>query len=183
MKRTLYCFIMLSICAVLTVILLGSCSREQSVETDKGKMTVKEEGEKIKVTTDEGTITMSGDEEKGQIAIKTEEGETLNVSYGKDSIPDNFPKDVPVYSPAAVKMTQIIDARKHFISLGTKDDVSKVAAFYTKELPAQGWSVKNEMSMGNMSLLHVQKGNRALNVTVNKSDEETIISMVVGETE
>ena len=183
MKRTLYCFIMLSICAVLTVILLGSCSREQSVETDKGKMTVKEEGEKIKVTTDEGTITMSGDEEKGQIAIKTEEGETLNVSYGKDSIPDNFPKDVPVYSPSAVKMTQIIDDSKSVISLGTQDDVSKVAAFYKKELPAKGWSIKNEMSMGNMSLFHVQKENRALNVTVNKSDKETIISMVIGEIE
>jgi len=39
------------------------------------------------------------------------------------------------------------------------------------------------MSMGNMSLLHVQKGNRGLNVTVNKSDKETIISMVIGEIE
>ena len=71
MKRTLNLFVILSLCAVLTVFTLGSCSREQSVETDEGKMTVKEEGEKIKVTTDEGTITMSGDEEKGQIAIKT----------------------------------------------------------------------------------------------------------------
>lgn len=183
MKRTLNFSVILSMCALFTFFMLGSCNREQSIETDEGKMTVKEEGEKIKVTTEEGTITMSGDEEKGQIAIKTEEGETLNVSYGKDSIPDNFPKDVPVYSPAAVKMTQIIDDSKSVISLGTKDDVSKVAAFYKKELPAKGWNVKNEMSMGNMSLLHVQKGNRALNVTVNKSDEETIISMVIGETE
>jgi hypothetical protein len=183
MRRPLTFFAILSICAVLTVLALGSCNREQSFETDEGKVTVKKEGEKIKVTTDEGTLTMSGDEEKGQVAIKTEEGETLNVSYGKDSLPDNFPKDVPVYSPASVKMTQILDDSKSVISLGTQDDVSKVAAFYKKELPAKGWSVKNEMSMGNMSLLHVQKGNRALNVTVNKSDEETIISMVIGETE
>jgi hypothetical protein len=183
MKRTLNFFVILVIFALFTLFTLGSCSREQSVETDEGKMTVKEEGEKIKVTTEEGTITMSGDEEKGQIAITTEEGETLNVSYGKDSIPDNFPKDVPVYSPATVKMTQIIDDSKSVISLGTQDDVSKVATFYKKELSAKGWSVKNEMSMGSMSLLHVQKGSRALNVTVNKSDEETIISMVIGETE
>ena len=183
MKRTGNFFIIFSICAVLTLFMLGSCSREQSIETDEGKMNVKEEGEKIKVTTDEGTITMSGNEEKGQIAIKTEEGEALNVSYGKDNIPDNFPKDVPVYSPSAVKMTQIIDDNKSVISLGTKDDISKVAAFYKKELPAQGWSVKNEMSMGTMSLLHGEKGNRTLNVTVNKSDAETIISMVVGKTD
>ena len=80
-------------------------------------------------------------------------------------------------------MTQIIDDNKSVVSLGTQDDVSKVAAFYKKELPANGWSIKNEMSMGNMSLLHVQKGNRALNVTVNKSDKESIISMVIGEIE
>ena len=38
MKRTLNFFVILSLGAVLTVFTLGSCSREQSVETDAGKM-------------------------------------------------------------------------------------------------------------------------------------------------
>lgn len=183
MKKRHQLFVLFAICALGAPISLTSCSRERSIETDEGKVTVEEEGEEIKVTTEEGTVTLSGDEGKGHIAITADEGKTLNLSYGKDSIPENFPKDVPLYSPAEVKMSQIIDANKSVISLVTNDEVSKVAAFYQKELPAKGWNVKNEMNMGNMSLLHLEKGNRALNVTVNRSDKGTIISMVMGETE
>ena len=99
---------------------------------------VKTEGETIKVTTDEGTLTVTGDAEKGQVNIKTDDGETIEMSYGTKTIPDNFPKDVPVYSPAQIRMTQVVDENKSVISLSTSDDVSKVAAFYKKELAATG---------------------------------------------
>lgn len=183
MKRTRHFFAMLYASVALIVFALGSCSRERSFESDEGKVTVKGEGEKIRVTSDEGTITMSGDEGEGQISVKTADGETFKLSYGKDSLPEAFPKDIPVYSPAAVKMSQTIDDSKSVVSFSTADDPSQVTAFYKKELPAKGWKVENEMIMGTMTLLHVQKGERELNVTVNKSDAETIISLVVGPAE
>jgi hypothetical protein len=166
---------MFVVCALFT---LASCSSEKSSEV--AQEVVKTEGETIKVTTDEGTLTVTGDSEKGQVNIKTDDGETIEMSYDKETIPENFPKDVPVYSPSQVKMTQVIDQNKSVISLTTSDEVSKVTAFYKKELEGQGWTLKNEMTMGKMSLIQGEKEGRVLNLTINQKENETSIALVVG---
>ena len=170
------------ICTIVTMFTLGACSREKSIETGKGKVTIKEQGKKIEVKTEDGSLTMTGDDKKGQINIKTEEGETINVSYGKGKLPDNFPKDVPIYSPSEVTVSQVVDEEKSvMVSLSSKDDPSIIAKFYKKKLPQEGWKIKNEMSMGNMVIIQGEKGEKVLNVTVNKDDQNTIISLVIGE--
>ena len=175
MKKVLYCM-----CAVCVLLTLESCSREQSSDAAKGKSAVKTEGETIKVTTDEGTLTVTGDAEKGQVNIKTDDGETIEMSYGKETIPANLPKDVPLYEPSQIKMTQVVDDNRSVISLTTSDDLSKVAAFYKKELAQQGWTIKNEITRGTMFIIQGEKGKRILNLTVNQKDNETVISLVAG---
>jgi len=182
MTRVPYGFGIYCMCVVCAIFILESCSSEKSSDTAKDKEVIKTEGETIKVTTDEGTLTVTGDAEKGQVNIKTDDGETIEMSYGTKTIPDNFPKDVPVYSPSQIKMTQVVDENKSVISLTTSDEMAKVAAFYKKELAEQGWTIKNEMNMGVMSLIQAVKENRSLNLTVNKKDGETTISLVVGAT-
>ena len=179
-KSVSFCFILYGVCLMFTLFTLASCSRDQSTDNDKMKMTVKNEGEKIKLKTEDATITVTGNDKKGQVNIKTDDGETLEMTYGKNTIPDDFPKDVPIYSPSQVTMSQIINENNSVLSLHTDDEVSKVAEFYKKELVQQGWSIKNEMTMGTMSLLQGEKGKRALNVTVNHKDKKTVISIVVG---
>ncbi len=174
--HTWLCF-MFVVCALF---ILESCSSEKSSEVAKEKEVVKTEGDTIKVTTEEGTLTVTGDSQKGQVNIKTDDGETIEMSYGTDTIPDNFPKDVPIYTPSQVKMTQVIDENKSVLSLATSDEVSKVTAFYKKELEGQGWTIKNEMAMGNMSLLQGEKEGRVLNLTINQKENETAIAVVVG---
>jgi hypothetical protein len=180
MKRVPYCFGIYCICVVCAVFILESCSSEKPSDAAKEKEVVKTEGETIKVTTDEGTLTVTGDAEKGQVNIKTDDGETIEMSYGSKTIPENFPKDVPVYSPSQIRMTQVVDENKSVISLTTSDDIEKVTAFYKKELTKQGWTIKNEMSMGAMSLIQGEKEKRVLNLTVNKKEGETTVSLVVG---
>jgi hypothetical protein len=180
MRRVPYCFGIYCICVVCAVFILESCSSEKPSETAKEKEVVKTEGETIKVTTDEGTLTVTGDAEKGQVNIKTDDGETIEMSYGSKTIPENFPKDVPVYTPSQIRMTQVVDENKSVISLTTGDEIEKVTAFYKKELTEQGWTIKNEMSMGAMSLIQAEKEKRILNLTVNKKDGETALSLIVG---
>ena len=183
MKKALYhtCLcLMFVVCALFT---LESCSSEQSFDAAKEKGVVKTEGETIKLTTDEGTLTVTGDSEKGQVNIKTDDGETIEMSYGTKTIPDNFPKDVPVYSPSQVKMTQVVDDNRSVVSLTTSDDISKVVAFYKKELVQQGWTIKNELTRGPMAVIQGEKEKRIINLTVNKKDNITAISLVLGVTE
>ena len=175
-------FLAFSFFTILAVAAGGACSREKSIETDKGKVTIKEKDKKIEVKTEDGSFTMTGDDQKGQINIKTEEGETVQVSYGKNKLPENFPKDVPIYSPSEIAVSQVIDEEKSvMVSLSTKDDPSVIAKFYKEKLPKKGWTIKNEMRMGNMVLVQGEKGGKVLNVTVNKDDQKTIISLVIGE--
>lgn len=168
----------LTILAQLTMV---SCSREKTIETDKGKVTINEQGKKIDVKTEDGSLTMTGDDQKGEIDIKTEEGETIHVSYGKHKLPDDFPKDVPIYSPSEVAVSQVIDEEKSImVTLSTKDEPSAIARFYKEKLPKNGWSIKSEMSMGDMVIVQGEKGEKVLNVTVNKNEEKTMIALVIG---
>ena len=180
MKKVSYCIGFYCMCVLCALFLLASCSSEKASDTVQEKGVVKTQGETIKVTTDEGTLTVTGDAEKGQVNIKTDDGETIEMSYGTKTIPDNFPKDIPVYSPSQVKMTQVVDENRSVISLTTSDDISKVAAFYKKELVQQGWTIKNEVTRGPMALIQGEKEKRIINLTVNKKDDATAISLVVG---
>jgi hypothetical protein len=177
-----YFLLVFSTYAILAIIILGACRRDKSVGTDEGKVTVREKSKKIELKGDKGTLTITRGDKEGHVNIKTEEGETIKVSYGEDKLPDNFPKDVPIYSPSKVMMSQTIDSKKRIMaSLSTEDDPSEVAQFYKKVLPQKGWKIKGEMSMGNMFLIQGGKGEIALNVTINREDQKTIVSLVIGE--
>jgi len=171
----------ISLVIILACFTLTACSREKSFETDQGKVTVKENGKKVTVKNKNEAVTVEGDETQGQIKIKTKDGESI-ISYNKNKLPDNFPKDIPVYSPASVQMTQIMENGKNVMaSLNTDDDPGKVMQFYKKAFSQAGWEVKGEMSMGNTSLLQGKKGGKELNVTVNREQGKTVIALVMSE--
>lgn len=181
MRKWLFGFPVFLSFLTLATLLLNACSNEKSFTTEEGNVTVKEEGKKVEFKGKDENLTVTGNESRGQIKIKTKEGEST-LSYNKERLPDEFPNDVPVYTPSTVKMTQILDNGKNATaSLNTDDDTAKVAAFYKKGLPQAGWEIKGEMNMGNTFLLQGEKGDKALNVTVNKEQEKTLISLVVGE--
>jgi len=148
MKKQFYFLPIFFISITLTMVTLGSCSREKSFETDEGKVTVKKEGKKMKIKTKEGIITMTGEGEEGQVDIKAEGREKFTVSYKKGKLADSFPKDVPIYSPSKVAVSQVMgDGKSVLAKLTTPDDPSMVANFYKKRLPKEGWEIKNEMDM------------------------------------
>jgi len=164
---------------ILACFTLSACSREKTIETPQGKVTVKEKEGKFEVKNEKEDVTVVGDENQGQVKIKTKDGESI-ISYNKNRLPDNFPKDIPVYSPAQVQMTQVMENGKNVMaSLSTEDDPGKIIQFYKKAFSQAGWEVKAEMNMGSTSLLQGEKGEKELNVTVNRDQEKTVIALVL----
>jgi hypothetical protein len=164
---------------ILACFALSTCSSEKSIATPQGKVTIKEKEGKIEVKDEKEDVTVVGDETQGQVKIKTRDGEST-ISYNKNRLPDNFPKDIPVYSPAQVQMTQVMENGKNVMaSLNTDDDPGKIIQFYKKAFSQAGWAVKGEMNMGNTSLLQGEKGEKELNVTVNRDQEKTVIALVL----
>lgn len=152
-----YLIVILTV-AVMAVFMTGACSRSRTIKTDEGEITISEKG--------------------GVVNIKTEEGDAV-ASFGEGAkLPANLSKDVPIYKPANVIMSQVLgDGDKVMLGLNTKDDSAKVAEFYKRELTQNGWNVRATMDMGSMKMYQGTKGSQKINVTINTDDGETNISL------
>lgn len=178
MTRAIAFIIMLSLCLI---ILPGACSNKKSPEPARGKFTVKENKDGVEVQSVDGTLSIAGNEKKGRIKIKTDEGKDIELAYHKDKLADGFPTDMPIYAPAELKMSQSFQGRNAMASLSTKDDLNKVSGFYKDALPQQGWTLGDEIIMTNMILLQGKKENVSLNISIRKKDAETTISLAMTE--
>lgn len=156
MKNRSFLVVMAVIAAA--AFMTGACSRTKTIKTDAGEITLSEKG--------------------GVVSIKGKEG-NLVASFGADTkLPSNLSKDVPVYKPSSVIMSQVMDdGEKVMLGLVTKDDSAKVMKFYDKELAAKGWKIRNVMNMGSTKMMQGQKGSQKINVTINSDGKETNISL------
>lgn len=179
MKR--YCGALAAVVLSCGIMCLAGCGSEQSGETQKGKFTVKEDSEGVEVRSEDGSVTIQGNEKAGRVKIKTEEGEDLEVTYNKDELAEGFPTDIPLYSPAKITMSQILKDKNAIATLSSQDDTTLVAAFYKDSLPKTGWSLEGEMNMGAMVILQGKKAEKLLNISIVKGENETNITLAVTE--
>ena len=147
--------------AMVAFVAAFGCSRTRTIETDEGKITLTDK--------------------TGTVKIETEGGEAL-LSIGEGTkLPKDLSKDIPIYKPAEVTMSQVLDGGKQtMLAFTTKDDLMKVTSFYESALPKEGWRIQRKMKMGPATVMMGSKGNRMLNVTVAKEDEGTVISLAFG---
>ena len=84
---------------------------------------------------------------EGEFTVKTEEGET---SWGTGTeMPDNFPKDVPLYpdmTPTSSMSGQDDGKEFFFVSFESRDPGEKIYNWYGKELSSGGWAIDFESS-------------------------------------
>ncbi|OGG02516.1 hypothetical protein A2Z33_01825 [Candidatus Gottesmanbacteria bacterium RBG_16_52_11] len=130
----------------------------------------------VKVDSDKGSMTFT-DKETGQ---------TVNVGADQ-KLPDNFPKDFPIYP--GVKFTgsmsgnnQKQDSKGFWVVMSTGDSVDQVKEFYDAQLETSGWEVANTMTAGSLVSWTVKKGTLegAVSVTRGEQDSETAITVTLG---
>jgi len=84
-------------------------------------------------------------------------------------IPDDFPKDFPIYKDATVKsygpIVPLSPSLGNILVLQTFDSKATVLEFYRKELPAQGWTIEKPVKDCPDSLT-AQKEGRRVSVSV-----------------
>jgi hypothetical protein len=177
LKQSLYYSALIGLFIVFNA---SGCSREKSAEVDKTKISINDRDKTIEVKNKDEEVKVEGDDNQGKIKIKTKNGES-NIVYGNNKLADGFPKDIPIYQPSTVQMSQIMESGKTIMaSLTADDDAEKVLQFYKKALPEAGWKVSGEMTMGSTALIQGEKGEKELNVSVNKEQGKTVISLVEG---
>ena len=152
------CFVVFVMAVVVAAFMTGACSRTKTFKTDEGEVTISDKG--------------------GVVNIKAKEGNVVAAFGESAKLPSNLSKDVPVYKPASVTMSQVVGkGDRIMVGLNTKDDSNKVAQFYKKELTNKGWNVRATMDMGPMKIYQGTKGSQKIHVTINGQGGETNISL------
>ncbi len=179
-------------CVLIMIALLTGCGKAQDKAADKIVEKAIEsdaaaKGEKVKVDidsdkgtfsmkTNEGTIEVKGDE--GSYSMKSDKG-SFEMKTGEGAgLPDNFPKDVPVYAGLKIEMSMSMAEQDGFTVSGTTpDSIDKISEFYQKESADKGWKEEMNMKQPDTHMLIYKKEGRVLNVVVSKSDDKTSVSI------
>ncbi len=99
----------------------------------------------------------------------------------KIKLPKNFPQDIPIYSPAKLRLIQpgwTIDAGK--VKLTSPDDASQVASYYQTELETSGWKIIQAFTPDFNNSQHqgiAIKDNLKIAVEIAKTEDDTQLTI------
>ena len=152
-----------------------------------------EKGEKIDMNVSDGKMTMkTSDGENGTTTITTDKSSfTSTASDGTKivtgegvKVPDDFPKDLPVYAGATAFSTSSSPKDAAFtLSLQSKDPVKTVAEYYLKEMVAQGWKETQKMEESGenpMFMINYTKDDRTAMIQVMNDGGKSTIMISTG---
>lgn len=146
-------------------LLAAGCNPSQTISTSEGEVTVTDKGK------DSGSYTFAG-----------KDGQKMTMDVGGGKLPDDYPKDVPVYKDAKIVVTQTISEKDgRNLVLESDDSAEAIANFYKKELAAQAWTIDNTMTTGGMNMMTATKANRQLTVNITNADDKRTVMQFVGD--
>jgi hypothetical protein len=142
-----------------------ACSRSTTYTSRDGSVTVEQKGK------DAGAMTFTG-----------KNGDTVAINMNGGKVPDDYPKDVPLYEGTKVIMSNSASEKhaRHLV-LESKDPADKIAEFYKKGLDSNGWKVEGTMNMGEMNMFTASKENRQLVVQISNSADKRTISQILSD--
>ena len=145
------------------------------------------------------TTTGGVDIKIGNLELKTNQDQGTNIKVGNVEIqagggmklPDDFPKDLPIYAGAVIKTHVLSKQGDHttgMLHMEVPATVEKVSEFYRAELKSQGWTeaqhIVSESKGKTATIIGAKKGNRTLSVTVTVDKRDvTIVNLTVAATE
>lgn len=95
------------------------------------------------------------------------------------SLPDNLPKDVPIYPGSTANMTNQVQGINTVV-LETSASLEKVVSFYEDKIKANGWKVNVNTKLAAANTIQASKdGDRKLIVTVVKKTRDGKTSIML----
>jgi len=112
--------------------------------------------------------------DKGFVIKNDKTGEEFSLK-ADNKVPDDFPKDIPLFSPANV-VTSMTMGGLNMLTLETSASLEEVTEFYKKQLPTQGWQspFTGSFVQGTFTSLF-QKDDKQLTVSIQTENDKTVI--------
>jgi hypothetical protein len=134
-------------------------------------------GKKTTYSTNDGEVTV--DKKGGQVTIESKDGKATITANDKGvALPDKFPKDVPIYKGAVVKVSST-QGKAMMVHMEVPAAVADVLKFYQDQLKDQGWEIQSTVNMGEGSMLSAKKAGRQCTAMVIKQDKGTVVQLTV----
>ena len=157
--------LLLSAVALGAVIVLSGCwpfpSSEKIGQTIMERAIESQTGGKVNI-----------DADKGAMSVNTKDG---SFSAGENvKIPDNFPKNIFVFSDAKVifAMSGSSAEKSYSISYFTDTTPADAMSKYKEEMAKNGWQKESETDMGSHGkMLNFKKGQVSVMITVGTSED------------
>jgi hypothetical protein len=166
------------VCLIAAVTLAVGCGKSETPAAPAGgeSMTMPgNEGEKVTATKpEEAMAKMNAEGAKG--------AETLTAEVASETMPADFPTDLPLYEGAKATYTRVAtDKGTSFTAaLDTADAAQKVVDFYTKALPEKGYTIAMTMDVPGGKMLHFSKDEKTTGaVTITSEAGKTKAALTV----
>jgi hypothetical protein len=153
----------LSITLALVAAVACGCGKKSTYQTKDGEVTVDKKN---------GQVTFEGKTKDGNVKVSANEAGV--------PLPDNFPKDVPIYKGAVVKVAST-QGKMMLVHLTVSAPMAEVFKFYQDQLKEQGWEIETTMSLGEGNMLAAKKADRKCSAMVMKQDNGSMVQLTVTE--
>jgi hypothetical protein len=122
-------------------------------------------------------VTESG--KNTEVTVEGKDGAKVRLSSGGNvSLPEGFPKDVPIYPGSTVTLS-VSTKEGVQVGLKTADAPAKVADFYKAQLKSQGWEIETTLDSEQGSMLVGKKQKTTVTAMVNSDSGGTMIMLTV----
>jgi len=124
--------------------------------------------------------TMIIETDNGPVEVASHSGSATMISGSSAAIPDNFPKDVPVYTGFKPNTGWDSSNPNEFAFMGDVDATpNEVHAYYKKNAAAKGWTEVMSVTEEPTLMLSFTKDTRSLMVTATAENNGTAMSINV----
>lgn len=112
----------------------------------------------------------------------TYSNENGSVTVGSNSLPSDWPTDVPTYGNGTITFSGASNPKTGEAGLAvmftTPDAAKTVVDFYKTELAAKGWTIEQTATMGAVTVLSAKKDTRTFGVQIsNGGDGKTTVTI------
>jgi len=146
--------------ALLAGVAFG-CGKSSTYQTRDGEVTIDKKG---------GQVTFEGKSKQGDVKVSANDRGV--------ALPDDFPKDVPIYQGAVVKVAST-QGKTMMVHMAVSASVADALKYYQDQLKDQGWEIQSTMNLGEGSMISAKKADRQCSAMVLKQDKGTIVQLTV----
>jgi hypothetical protein len=127
----------------------------------------------------EESSTPTAEQAPAKIEIpQVEMEEPVHAEVQQGNLPADYPKDLPIFPGAEPTTSMLVPGGTGMVVFSASSPAKEVAAFYTKALPEQGWTVEGTSHDGKR--IQAAKDQRSATVAIEDGADGVEIAVLLG---